>query len=216
MDGTLVDTEPYWISAEIELVRSSGGTWSEMDGLSLVGLPLMESAGILQQRGGAKGSREEIVDALLKQVADQMITKGIPWRPGAQSLLAEVSAANIPSALVTMSYPILTEVMISQLPPGTFDAVVTGDIVKFGKPHPEPYSTAALKLNVDISNAVAIEDSPAGVASAEAAGARVIAVPHLVEISAEPGRSRVHSLEELNVALLGAISQGEVIDLFLE
>lgn len=216
MDGTLVDTEPYWISAEIELVRASGGTWSEMDGLSLVGLPLMESAGILQSRGGATGTREEIVETLLRSVANQMVSQGIPWRAGAQSLLSQVNAAGIPSALVTMSYPLLTDVMIAQLPPNTFDVVVTGDMVKNGKPHPEPYATAATKLGIDISRSVAIEDSPAGVASAEAAGANVIAVPHLVEIPAAPKRSRIHSLEELNLPLLGVISQGEVIDLFLE
>lgn len=215
MDGTLIDTEPYWISAEIELVARHGGTWSHDDGLSLIGLPLLKSAAILQDRGGVQVSREEIVTALLTRVAQQMIDKGIPWRPGALALLDQLREAQIPSALVTMSYPLLTDVMVSALPEGTFSAVITGDIVTHGKPHPEPYLTAAAELGVDIATAVAVEDSPAGVASAEAAGARVIAVPHFVEIPARLGRSRVRSLEDLNVAVLAMISRGETVDLLL-
>lgn len=212
MDGTLIDTEPYWISAEMVLVQESGGVWTQADGLSVVGFPLLESARVLQERGGVSGSREEIVDRLLRGVTDRMIAHGIPWQPGAKELLAEIKGAGIPCALVTMSYPLLADVMIAQLPSGTFDAVITGDIVKNGKPHPEPYETAARKLGIQIDKAVAIEDSPSGVASAEAAGAKVIVVPHLIEIPAAPNRNRVRSLEELDVELLGAISEGAVID----
>lgn len=212
MDGTLIDTEPYWISAEMVLVQESGGTWTQADGLSVVGFPLLESARVLQERAGVSGTREEIVDRLLKGVTEQMVINGVPWQPGAKELLLEIRRAGIPNALVTMSYPMLADVMIAQLPAGTFDAVVTGDIVKNGKPHPEPYETAARKLGIEIAKSVAIEDSPSGVASAEAAGARVIAVPHLIEIPPAPKRNRVRSLKELDVELLGAISEGAVID----
>ena len=51
MDGTLVDTEPYWLAAEAELVHSFGGTWTHEDGLTLVGSGLWHSAAVLQGRG---------------------------------------------------------------------------------------------------------------------------------------------------------------------
>ncbi len=59
MDGTLVDTEPYWLTAETALVESYGGTWSTEDGLQLVGSSLERSAIILQSRGvGARRRRD--------------------------------------------------------------------------------------------------------------------------------------------------------------
>jgi beta-phosphoglucomutase-like phosphatase (HAD superfamily) len=57
-----------------------------------------------------------------------------------------------------------------------------GDDVERGKPHPDPYLLAAERLGVDITKCVAIEDSPTGVASALAAGAVVLAVPHHVDV----------------------------------
>jgi beta-phosphoglucomutase-like phosphatase (HAD superfamily) len=77
--------------------------------------------------------------------------------------------------------------------------VVTGDQVRDGKPHPEAYLTAAERLGVDPRECIAIEDSPTGVASAEAAGALVIAVPHHVPIPAAPGRTLIGSLTALSV-----------------
>ena len=83
MDGTLVDTEPYWIAAETELVLAAGGTWTHEDGLSLVGFPLMKSAAYIKERGGVEMSEEAIVEELLTRVAHQMRSEGIPWQPGA-------------------------------------------------------------------------------------------------------------------------------------
>ena len=81
-------------------------------------------------------------------------------------------------------------------------AVVTGDQVNDGKPHPEAYLTAAQRLGVVPAYCVAIEDSPTGIASAEAAGCVVVAVPHQVPIEAAPGRVLVDSLTELDAELL--------------
>ena len=68
MDGTLVDTEPYWIEAEIELVRSHGGTWTEADALAMVGTGLEDAAAVFQRQGVRLGVRE-IVDRLIGRVA---------------------------------------------------------------------------------------------------------------------------------------------------
>ena len=111
-----------------------------------------------------------------------------------------------------MSYLNLASVIIDGLPAGTFDAVVTGEVVTFGKPHPEPYLSAAKALGVEIKDCVAIEDSPTGVASAEAAGAHVLAVKFLIDIPAAVGRSRVETLETIGIDEIRAIAQGNVID----
>ena len=84
----------------------------------------------------------------------------------------------------------------------TFSATVCADDVTRGKPDPEPYLRAASLLGADPRCCVALEDSPNGVASAEAAGCRTVAVPSLVPIEARPGRMIARSLSQVSLALL--------------
>ena len=176
MDGTLVDTEPYWMAAEVGLSAEHGGSWDESLAVELIGMSLEASAAELQRRAGIRGTVDEIVHELMHRVVAQIRADGVPWRPGARELLAAVRAAGVPCALVTMSWRPLTNVVLEAIEPGTFDVVVTGDEVDHGKPHPEPYLRAAAALGVDPADCVAIEDSLPGVASATAAGTRVLAV----------------------------------------
>ena len=102
MDGTLVDTEPYWLQAESDLVARAGGVWTPEDGLQLVGSGLERSALILQSRG-VELTVEEIVDDYSPTGCCEQIPRSVPWRPGARELLLEIRDAGIPTALVTMS-----------------------------------------------------------------------------------------------------------------
>lgn len=212
MDGTLVNTEHYWIEAELELSARDGGGWTHDDGYTVIGFDLTHTAQQLRARGGVLGTDEEIVDELVRLVGYKIQTKGLLWRPGAEELLMAVKAAGIRTALVTMSYGPLAEIVVGQLPEGTFDVVITGDVVTHGKPHPEPYLKAAELLGVDPKQSVAVEDSVTGVASAEAAGMHVLGVKFMIDLPAAPGRSRMLSLEEANVEILREIAAGVVID----
>ncbi|WP_062529523.1 HAD family hydrolase [Demequina rhizosphaerae] len=209
MDGTLIDSEPYWIAAETELARKFGVGWTHEDGLQLVGNPLSVSAQIMIDRGVALDP-DEVITYLLGRVTAQ-VRQRTPWMDDARSLLDAVVTAGIPCALVTMSYTMLAQAFVSRAP-DAFAVVVTGDQVTHGKPHPEPYLTAAERLGVDIADCVAIEDSPAGVGSAHASGAATIGVRRLVPIEPRPGLSRVRSLAGLDVDALGRILGGEVVD----
>jgi len=181
MDGTLVDTEPYWMASEVELVGSFGGRWTHDDGLALVGLGLWNSAEILKSRG-VDLPPDEIVQWLTNRVQQKLDEEGVPWRPGARELLAELRERGIPTALVTMSVRRMAEQIVAHIPFDAFDVIVGGDEVTEAKPHPEPYLRAAELLGVDASDAVAIEDSIVGLASAVASGATSIGVPHIVPI----------------------------------
>lgn len=205
MDGTLVDTEPYWMEAEYALVEEHGGTWSDEHARALVGNPLLVSAEYLREHGGVALDPVAIVERLLGAVVAR-VRDHVPWQPGARELLAELSARRVPMALVTMSWTSLAHAVVSRLPAGTFAAVVTGDEVTHGKPHPEPYLTAASRLGVDVRECVAIEDSVTGLRSAEAAGATTVAVPHLVPIPPRSGRVLVPSLTGLDVDSLARIA----------
>ena len=212
MDGTLVDTEPFWIAEEHQLVERHGGTWTAEHAKALVGTDLMVSAHYIREHGEVPLEPEEIVEVLLGGVVARM-TAAVPWRPGARELLRDLRHAEVPCALVTMSWTSLADTFLAACPPDTFDVVVTGDRVARGKPHADPYLQAAQALGVDPGRCVAIEDSNTGVTSAEAAGVPTLAVPHVVPVAAAPGRSRAHSLAEVTIADLGRISAGECIDL---
>ncbi|WP_062464807.1 HAD family hydrolase [Demequina soli] len=209
MDGTLIDSEPYWIGAEIELARRFGVGWTHEDGLQLVGNPLSVSAQIMIERGVAL-EPDEIITYLLGRVTAQ-VRQRVPWMDDARALLDAVVSAGIPCALVTMSYSMLADAFVSRVP-DAFAVVVSGDQVTHGKPHPEPYLTAAERLGVDIGDCVALEDSSAGVGSAYASGAATIGVRRLVPIQARPGLSRVRSLDGIDVPALGRILGGEAVD----
>ena len=205
LDGTLVDTEPSWIAAEYRLVAAFGGSWSDEHARALVGNPLLVSAEYLREHGGVALPAAEIVDLLLAQVIAD-VRRSVPWRPGVTRLLAESRQRGLPAAMVTMSYRELADTVAGQLPAGTFDAVVTGEEVSRGKPDPEAYLLAASRLGVDPARCLAIEDSPAGVASAEAAGCLVVAVPNQVPIPPAPSRAVVTDLSPLSLSELIALA----------
>ncbi|WP_276309404.1 HAD family hydrolase [Cryobacterium aureum] len=181
MDGTIVDTEPYWMRAETELVAEFGGVWTHDDGMLLVGSGLWNSAAILQARG-VDLTPDAIVARLTDRVQEQLAEHGIPWRPGSRELLQQLKIAGVPTALVTMSVERMARQIIDLIDFAAFDVVVAGDMVKNSKPHPDPYLVAAARLGVDPAECIAIEDSVPGVASAVAAGTITIAVPHQVDL----------------------------------
>lgn len=205
MDGTLVDTEPFWIEEEYALVAAYGGRWSDEHAHALVGNDLVTSANYIRLNGGVPLPPEQIIQRLLAGVIKR-VRVHMPWRPGARELLDELYARGVPCALVTMSYQSLAQAIVENLPPDTFATVVAGDDVTQGKPHPEPYLTAAARLGIPPERCVAIEDSLTGVSSAEAAGVPVLAVEHLVPIPPAAGRTVITSLQGWTAADLAALT----------
>jgi HAD superfamily hydrolase (TIGR01509 family) len=203
MDGTLVNTEPYWISAETDLIESFGGTWTHDEALQLVGSGLWHSAQVLQAKGVAL-PEDEIINELSNRVLGQLEEFGIPWRPGARELLIELREAGIPTAMVTMSIGLMAHHVADRLGFAGFDAVVAGDDVANSKPHPESYLRGAELLGVDPTYCVAIEDSVPGIASAAAAGAVVIGVPFMVDLAGSAAHEFWPTLEGRHVADLAA------------
>jgi beta-phosphoglucomutase-like phosphatase (HAD superfamily) len=213
MDGTLIDTEPYWMEAEADLARRFGVEWTDADGLSLVGNPLDTSAQILIDRG-IRLEQDEIILTMVTQVSNQA-KRHMPWLPDSRTLLDELVAAGVPCALVTMSIGALVDTFV-EAAGGVFAAVVTGDEVRNGKPDPEAYLTAAERLGVDPRQCVAIEDSPAGVRSASGSGAVTLAVRRHASLPSLPGVSRLASLDGVGLDGLAHFFAGHVQDDFAE
>lgn len=209
MDGTLIDTEPYWLAAETALVEAHGGEWTVADWSSLIGSSMSVAAAVLQARGVRLGV-EEIAAALNGSVR-AAVEAEVPWQTGALETIQALHAAGVPQALVTSSFEVLAAPFAATV--GLFDVVVAGDHVDEPKPHPEPYLTAARLLGVAPEDCVAVEDSRSGLASAVASGARVVAMATHVPVEPPAGVTRASSLLDLDLATFQRIAAGEVLDL---
>lgn len=187
MDGTLIDSEPYWLASESAFARAHDSNWGEADGLGVIGMSLYESSKLLKERVGSPLEPQEIIDQVTDGVL-QRLEQEIPWRPGARELLKLLRENNIKTALVTGSMHRMAQKVAEQIGFDAFDVILGGDDVVRGKPHPESYLTAAKLLGVDPANCVAFEDSLTGITAAEAAGTVAIGIPHIVEIPMSEGR----------------------------
>jgi HAD superfamily hydrolase (TIGR01509 family) len=194
MDGTLVDSEEYWLSSEQNLATEFNGSWNAQDGLDLIGMSLYESSKVMKAKMGLELEPDEIIDRLTNDVVAQL-SVSIPWRPGAQELLRELKKRGVKTALVTMSMKRMAESVANQIPFQAFDVIVAGDMVTNGKPHPEPYLMAAKLLGVAPEDCVAFEDSLTGLTSAEAAGTKAVGIVNIVPIPPAPGRIIWQTLE---------------------
>ncbi|MCT4356650.1 HAD family phosphatase [Streptomyces sp. Je 1-79] len=207
MDGTLVDTEGFWWDAEVEVFADLGHRLDEAWRDVVVGGPMARSAGYLIDATGADINLAELT-VLLNEKFEQRIDHGVPLMPGAERLLAELAHHSIPTALVSASHRRIIDRVLASLGPDRFTLTVAGDEVLRTKPHPEPYLTAASGVGADPSLCAVIEDTATGVAAAEAAGCRVVAVPSVAPIAPSAGRVVVRSLEDVNVPFLRTLITG--------
>ncbi len=202
MDGLLVDSEPLWLEAETAVMARLGAGWTVADQRQLLGGSLDRTVRYLLAKAAKPTSPEVVGEWLMSEIAGRVRDHGVPVRPGARELLASVAAAGLPRALVTSSQRRFMDTVLASTGM-RFDALVCAEDVSATKPDPEPYLLAAKLLDVDPGRCVALEDSPNGAASAQAAGCRVIAVPSLVQIEAAPGRTVVRSLLDLQAGPAG-------------
>jgi HAD superfamily hydrolase (TIGR01509 family) len=193
MDGTLIDSEPYWMESEQALAKEHNGKWTHADGLDVVGMSLDQSSKLLKDRANIPLEPTEIVDLLTNEVQGKL-AKVIPWRPGAQELLLDLRKHGVKTALVTMSLHRMAKQVVEAIPFDAFDVIVAGDDVTRGKPHPEAYEKAAKLLGFEPAKCIAFEDSISGLTSAEAAGTFAIGIPHVVPIPEKEGRTLWPSL----------------------
>lgn len=200
MDGTLVDSEPVWDDALRELASWLGGELSDPARRATVGTNVAVSVGIVHADVDRLDADPVLSGERLIAGAGERFAAGLLWRSGARVLVDAVRAAGIPTALVTNTERPLVRIAFGSLVDELFDASVCGDEVRHPKPHPEPYLTAATLLGVDPARAVAVEDSPTGAASAEAAGCPVLVVPAEIPVPPSPRRTVVGSLADVGVA----------------
>jgi HAD superfamily hydrolase (TIGR01509 family) len=201
MDGTLVDTEGFWWDVEVAVFAALGHALDDSWRHVVVGGPMTRSAGFLIEATGADITLPEL-SVLLNDGFEERIGHSLPLMPGAARLLAELAAHEIPTALVSASHRRIIDRVLGTIGSHFFALTVAGDEVERTKPFPDPYLLAAARLDAEPARCAVIEDTSTGVASAEAAGCQVIAVPSVAPIAPAARRAVVNSLEEVDLPFL--------------
>jgi HAD superfamily hydrolase (TIGR01509 family) len=197
MDGLLLDTEILWHRAEVELFRRHGADFTWDDKMVVIGTSFAATSRYFAERLGRTPAEG---DALVEEMLEIMhgeLQQQVDSRPGAVELVDRLRghtrlalASNSPRRLVdtALSSARLTD---------AFEAIVTSDDVEHPKPAPDLYLLACERLGVEPVDALALEDSPSGIAAAKAAGLTCIAVPQFAETDVSAADRVIDSLEEL-------------------
>lgn len=201
MDGTLVDTERLWHRAVEEEALGLGLDLTEEDMPYVVGRAIEDSAAHLASRAAGRAEPARLEAALERRFTELVRGQVVPL-PGAVDLLAALRAAGVATALVSASPRPVVDTVLDVLGRHWFTTSVAAGETPRTKPFPDPYQAALAALRAEPARCVAVEDSPTGVASAEAARCPVLAVPSLSPVLPAPRRTVVRSLVVVDLGLL--------------
>ncbi|MGH7896014.1 MAG: HAD-IA family hydrolase [Candidatus Binatia bacterium] len=207
MDGVLLDTEHLYTQATQQIVGRFGRTFDWSVKANMIGRPAMDSARYLVAALGLPISPEAYLSERSVVFEDLMPTA--EPMPGAVDLTAALVGHGVPLALATSSGRDMFDLKTRRHRVwfGCFSVVVLGDDprVARGKPAPDIFLVAAEELGAPPASCVVIEDAPAGVEAARAAGMQVIAVP-------DPAMDRTRFGEaDLVVASLSEIAPADLV-----
>ncbi|MDR2896434.1 MAG: HAD family phosphatase, partial [Propionibacteriaceae bacterium] len=199
-DGTMLDTEPIWMSVEKRMVADAGGSWSDEQAKAAIGISADEtSRRLIAAIGDSTISIADMNQRRFELVSQAVSAMPLPWRPGAEALLNTAHNVGLPMAVVSTSPASVIAAGLKRMPLDWFQVVISGDDVEHHKPAPDSYLLAAQNLGVTIADCLVIEDSPSGCQAALAAGAGLLAVPSQTELKPLPGMILRHSLESLTM-----------------
>lgn len=178
MDGLLVDSEPLWTKAEIEVFGSLGISLASEDCARTVGMGLDQVVELRHREKPWNGpSLAEVSRRILTRVIGLIGSQGRAM-PGALAALSFFRERGCRLALASSSDEGLIRAVLRRLDlERTFDWVQSAASLSHPKPHPEVYLVCAERLGVPCAACLAIEDSLPGLIAAKAAGMRALAVP---------------------------------------
>jgi HAD superfamily hydrolase (TIGR01509 family) len=183
MDGLLLDTERLIRDAMIAVMADLGFTMTPDDYAALIGRPEPDSAALMTARFGPALDYEVLRSKVGRRIHERFGAHR-PLKAGAAALVAQVNGARIPAAVVTSTERAAAVAHLAAA--GLLDrfvAIIGGDDVTNGKPHPEPYQSGTARLGLAPATCLALEDSHNGVRSAHAADVPVIMVPDLLPVT---------------------------------
>jgi sugar-phosphatase len=206
MDGLLIDTEPVWRTAEKEVFADLGIDLTEADLLDTTGVRIDEVAAARLPPVGPTAT--EVADRITDLVIAHVEQEGEPM-PGVPEAIALFRRCGLSLAIASSSPERLIDAVCARLKLD-IDIRCSALDEPRGKPAPDVYLTAARRLGLRPARCLAVEDSPAGVLAAKAAGMTCIAVPDPL-LTGDPRYRRADlilpSLTELTEPLLRTLTQ---------
>lgn len=178
MDGVLIDSEPLWREAEIEVFGEAGLALTEADCRQTTGMRMDEVVEYWAQRQPLTGrSHPEIAAAVTHRVGELIRQRGQPMI-GVQGAVEICRRRGYRLGLASSSpHDLIATVLDHFALQSAFEVVRSAETETFGKPHPAVYLSTAKALGVSPRRCIAIEDSVNGVVSALAASMFAVAVP---------------------------------------
>ena len=182
MDGVLLDSERLVMNIWILLGEKYNYSGIEQAMIECLGTNREETRQIMERIYGEDFPYEDFRSEAKEMFMEHTKKDGVPLKPGARELLQflKINGWRIGLASSTSGDTVKNELQTVGLY-DFFEAVVSGEMVRESKPHPEIYFKACELLDVDPKQAIAVEDSKNGVRSAAMAGMKVILVPDIVE-----------------------------------
>lgn len=182
MDGLMFDTENLTYKLQREILEKDGLSFSLENYKNTVGKRTADLPEYFEKLFGKEFSYEDFHRKCREEYRKYTEKNGVPIKEGLFELLNRLKAENIKIALCTSTTRKSAErtLRIAEVL-SYFDALVCAEDVKKGKPHPEPFLTAAEKLGLEPSGCMALEDSLNGIKSAKRAGMITVMVPDLIE-----------------------------------
>lgn len=177
MDGLMFNTEDVYTLVGSELLRRRGKVFDMELKRAMMGLPARPSFEIMIARHHLPETPEQLI-AESNRIFLEIVHRHIAPMPGLFDLLDRIEAANIPKAIATSTCRELADACLGAfaLRP-RFRFVLTAEDITHGKPHPEIYLKAAVRLGLPPARLLVLEDSENGCRAAAAAGAFTVAVP---------------------------------------
>jgi sugar-phosphatase len=181
MDGVLIDSEPLWKIALVNVFKTLGFELEPMQFAKTVGLRIDQVVEYWHKVYPWEGkSNETVVQEIIDEVCRLIRETGEPL-PGAVEIIAFLKEKDYPIALGTSSYKQIIRTVLEVLNLETaFDFVRSAEDEPYGKPHPGVYLTCADALGIDPLHCVVIEDSHNGLLSAKAARMKTVLVPEKI------------------------------------
>ncbi|MGG7912982.1 hexitol phosphatase HxpB [Klebsiella aerogenes] len=205
MDGLLIDSEPLWDRAELEVLDSLGVDISRRDELpDLLGLRIDLVVDLWFAQQPWRGPDCAEVTASIIRRAIQLVEESRPLLPGVREAVALCKAQGLKIGLASASPLHMLEKVLEMFElRDQFDALASAEHLPYSKPHPQVYLDCAAKLGIAPMSCVALEDSVNGMIASKAARMRSIVVPE-AENSRDPrfvlADVKLTSLQQLTVA----------------
>lgn len=208
MDGVILDSEPFWQQAEVEVFNHHGIPVTYEMAASTMGWRIDLVASHWLERYESKATVEQLANEILARVGELVSKKGEAL-PGLANAIECIQKHQIPLGLATSSAMRLAELVLNRLGlTDAFDAVFSAEQLEFGKPHPQVYLDCASALGSAPEHCVAIEDSVTGLISAKSARMKAIAIP-AAEFAQKPG----YGIADLKLSSLSEITDEVLIEL---